>query len=163
MRPLAATLEADATPAFLSRVSQMPLRAGLRAGLVAAAATAGVVAGFGMRRGDWSVAFAALAADLLAPGGGLPRWLLVLLGGTVHAGVLVLWGQMFALLAHGRALATVVGAALVVTLLAALAAAPLVPAAAGAIRYAGLTLPHAWLALALMAAGFVTGRALSST
>lgn len=136
---------------------------GIRAGLVAAAATAGAVAGFGLRRGDWSNAFVTLATNTVVgvAGSDLPRTVVLLAGLGVHVAIMVTWGLLFAALSRRRALPGTIGIAILVTLAAALAAAPLVPAAVGAIRLGGLTVPHVWLSLALMSAGFVTGRALS--
>jgi hypothetical protein len=141
----------------------MRLRAGVRAGLVAAAATAGAIIGFGIRHNDWLGPFASLGQQMLQSFGvaAPTRFLTSVTGLVVHASWMLVWGVTFAALAHRRSPAA---AALLAVLIAvgAMFISRLIPAAFGALRFAALPGVQAALYLALIAAGFVTGRALSA-
>ena len=75
---------------------------------------------------------------------------------------MVIWGIAFASLAHRKTPPLSALFAVVVALGAALAARFLSPAAMGAVKFTTLPAAQAALCVALMSAGFVTGRALSS-
>lgn len=74
---------------------------------------------------------------------------------------MVVWGIIFAALAHRKDTPATVLFAVAVPVVAALAARSLVPAALGAVTFANMPGAQAVLCVALMCAGFVTGRALS--
>jgi hypothetical protein len=136
---------------------------GVRAGLVAAAATAGAIIGFGIRHNDWLGPFASLGAEVTSGFGVTdpPRFLASTVGFTAHLSWMVIWGIAFAALSHRKTTPLSALFAVVVPLGAALAAWNLVPAAMGAVKFATMPATQAVLCLALMSAGFVTGRALS--
>ena len=75
---------------------------------------------------------------------------------------MVIWGIAFAALAHRKSTPLSAMFAVVVPLGAALAARYLVPSAMGAVTFATMPAAQAVLCVALMSAGFVTGRAMSS-
>ena len=136
---------------------------GVRAGLVAAAATAGAIIGFGIRHNDWLGPFASLGAEITSRFGVTdpPRILASTAGVTAHLSWMVLWGLAFAALAHRKTTSLSALFAVVVPIGAALAARYLVPAAMGAVTFATMPAAQAALCVALMSAGFVTGRAFS--
>ena len=136
---------------------------GVRAGLVAAAATAGAIIGFGIRHNDWLGPFASLGAEITTSFGVTdpPRFLASTAGLTAHLSWMVIWGIAFAALAHRKTASWSVLFAVVIPLGAALAARYLVPAAMGAVTFTTMPAVQAVLCVALMSAGFVTGRALS--
>ena len=136
---------------------------GVRAGLVAAAATAGAIIGFGIRHNDWLGPFASLGAEITTSFGVTdpPRFLATAAGLTAHLSWMVLWGIAFAALAHRKTTSLSALFAVVVPIGAAVAARYLAPAAMGAVTFATMPAVQAALCVALMAAGFVTGRALS--
>jgi hypothetical protein len=144
-------------PAMLSPRS----RTGVRAGLVAAAATAGAIAGFALRHGDWSSPFAILGQDVLFFFGvtGAPAALAVGVGVTGHMAWMVLWGLVFALVAWRRAFAPTLVAAFVIAAGTALLARSMIPAAMGAVGFSALPAVQVALCIVLMTAGFVTGKA----
>lgn len=149
---------------FYSRVLSSRIRVGVRAGLVAAAATAGAIIGFGIRHNDWSGPFVSLGVQLMH-GFGItdpPRFLTVTVGTVAHLSWMVLWGITFAALAHRRSPAISAAFAVLVGICATLVAWALIPAALGAVTFAGMPGVQAALCLVLMCAGLVTGRALSS-
>lgn len=74
---------------------------------------------------------------------------------------MVIWGMAFAALSYRRNTPLSALFAVVVSLGAALTAWYLVPAALGAVKFATMPAAQAVLYLALMTAGFLTGRALS--
>ena len=139
------------------------IRAGVRAGLVAAAATAGAIIGFGIRHGDWVGPFTSLGTQVTQGLGvtGLPRSLATVAGLVAHASWMVIWGITFAALSHQKTPVVSAIIAALVGVVAALAAASLVPAALGAVRFAMMPGVQAALCVALMSAGLVMGRALS--
>ena len=139
------------------------IRVGVRAGFVAAAATAGAIIGFGLRHNDWLGPFASLGAAVTA-GFGLvnpPHLLASTAGVTAHLAWMVIWGIAFAALAYRKTTPSSALFAVLVAIGAALAARYLVPAALGAVSFAGMPAAQAVLCVALMSAGFVTGLALS--
>ena len=140
------------------------IRAGVRAGLVAAAATAGAIIGFGIRHNDWAGPFASLGQQVIEGLGvtAPSRFLTSATGMVAHASWMMIWGITFAALAHRR---TPVLSALIAVLVAVGAmfiARGLIPPAMGALRFAAIPGVQAGLCLALMAAGLVTGRALTT-
>jgi hypothetical protein len=84
-------------------------------------------------------------------------------GVAAHVGWMVLWGIAFATLANKRTIARTALVALLIGAGAALIARFLIPAAMGAVRFAGLPGIQAALCVALMTVGLVTGRALAGT
>jgi len=133
--------------------------------LVSAAATAGAIVGFGIRHGDWSGPFVSLGTQVMRGFGvtdpsGFMR---SAAGIAAHVGWMVLWGIAFAALANKRTFARTALVALLIGAGAALIARFLIPAAMGAVRFAGLPGIQAALCVALMTVGLVTGRALAST
>lgn len=139
------------------------IRVGVRAGLVAAAATAGAIIGFGIRHNDWLGPFSSLGAAATA-GLGLadPQRVVASLAGLIsHVAWMVIWGIAFAALSHRKTAALSALFAVMVPVGAALAARYLVPAAMGAVTFAGMPAVQAMLCVALMSGGFVTGLALS--
>ena len=137
---------------------------GVRAGLVAAAATAGAIIGFGIRHNDWLGPFASLGAEVTASIGVTdpPRFIAAAAGITAHLSWMVIWGIAFAALADRKTASLSALFAVFISLGAALAARFLVPAALGAVTFATMPATQAALCVALMSAGFVTARALSS-
>ncbi len=75
---------------------------------------------------------------------------------------MVIWGIAFAAVAHRKTPPVSALVAVVVAIAAALIARFMSPAAMGAVRFTALPATQAALCVALMSAGFVTGRALSS-
>lgn len=130
---------------------------------MASAATAGAIIGFGIRHNDWLGPFASFGEQIIAGFGVTdpPRLLVVATGLAAHLSWMVIWGIAFAALAHQKtppmaalfAVAVAIGAALIARFMA--------PAAMGAVRFTTLPAIQAALSVALMSAGFVTGRALS--
>jgi hypothetical protein len=133
--------------------------------LISAAATAGAVTGFGIRHGDWSGPFASLGTQVMQGFGvaDAPRFASSAAGVAAHVGWMVLWGIAFAAMASRRTPATAVSMALLVGTGAALVARFQIPAAMGAVRFAGLPGTQVVLCVALMIAGLVTGRVLATT
>ena len=78
-----------------------------------------------------------------------------------HVAWMILWGIAFAAMAHRKTSPVVLLLAVLVGAGAALAARSVMPAALGAIRFAGMPGTQAVLCVALMTVGLVTGRALS--
>ena len=78
-----------------------------------------------------------------------------------HLSWMVIWGIAFSALAHRKTASLSALFAVVIPLGAALAARYLIPAALGAVTFATMPAAQAVLCVALMSAGFVTGRALS--
>ena len=149
---------------FLSPVPSTRIRAGVRAGLVAAAATAGAITGFGIRHHDWGGPFVSLGTRLmqgfgvLSPSGFVPS----AAGVVVHVGWMVLWGILFAALAHRKGRGATVLVAVLIGVAAALTARSFMPGALGAVSFAPLSGIQWALCVVLMTAGLGTGRALSS-
>jgi hypothetical protein len=141
------------------------IRTGVRAGLISAAATAGAVIGFGIRHGDWSGPFVSLGTQVMRGFGvtDVTQFIPLAAGVAAHVGWMVLWGIAFAAMANKRTLAITVSMALLVGAGAALIARFLIPAAMGAVWFAGLPGTQAVLCVALMTAGLVTGRVLATT
>jgi hypothetical protein len=81
-------------------------------------------------------------------------------GLAAHTAWMIAWGVLFAVIADRKPTRTVVVLAIAIGVAAALAARTVVPAAMGAVRFAGLPGAQGMLCLALMSAGMVTGRAL---
>jgi hypothetical protein len=150
---------------FLSHVLSPRIRAGIRSGLVSAAATAGAIVGFGIRHDDWSGPFVSLGRQFTQGFGlgNLPTLLSSVAGVVLHAGWMVLWGVVFAVVSHRKSLGTAALLAIAVGAVAALTARSLIPAALGAIRFAAMPGIQAALCVALLTAGLVTGRALAGT
>jgi hypothetical protein len=131
--------------------------------MIAAAATAGAIIGFGVRHNDWSGPFQSLGDQvLLGLGVSSPTLgLSTMTGIAAHLAWMIVWGIAFIVLAHRKTSALVLLVALLVGSVAVLAARTVVPAATGALSFAGMPGIQAALCVALMIAGFVTGRALS--
>ena len=160
-----ASLEWVTLRRFLSDVFSPRIHAGVRAGLVSAAATAGAIIGFGLRHGDWSGPFVSLGTQVIRGFGvsGAPMFLPSAAGAAAHIGWMVLWGIAFAAIANKRTPAITVSMALLIGAAAALIARFLIPAAMGAVRFAGLPRPQAVLCVALMTAGLLAGRVLAAS
>ena len=91
-----------------------------------------------------------------------PGFLPPLAGIAAHVSWMVIWGITFAALSHQKTPAVSAVIAVLVGAGAALTAGFLEPAAMGAVTFAVMPGVQAALCLALMSAGLVTGRALSS-
>jgi hypothetical protein len=74
---------------------------------------------------------------------------------------MLLWGVVFAAIAHRKSFGMATVLAISVGAIAALTARLLIPAALGAIRFAALPGTQAVLCVALLTVGLVTGRALA--
>lgn len=141
------------------------IRAGVGAGLISAAATAGAIIGFGIRHGDWSGSFVSLGTQVMQgfgvtdPSG----FIRSAAGVAAHVGWMVLWGIAFVAMSNKRTTAFTAFVALLIGSGSSLIASYLIPAAMGAVRFAGLPSIQAALCVALMSVGLVTGRALAST
>lgn len=85
------------------------------------------------------------------------------IGIVAHLSWMVLWGITFAALAHRKTPAISAAFAVLVGIGAALVAWTLIPAALGAVKFAAMPGVQAGLCLALMCAGLMTGRALSTS
>lgn len=158
-------MSATNSAASLARGFSPRIRAGVGAGLVSASATAGAIIGFGIRHGDWSGPFVSLGTQVLQgfgvtdPSGFIPS----AAGAAAHVGWMVLWGIVYVAMANKRPPVITVASALLIGAGAALIAHFLIPAAMGAVRFAGLPSIQAALCVGLMSVGLVTGRALAST
>ncbi len=137
---------------------------GVRAGLLSAAATAGALAGFGMRHGDPSGPFAMLGDRVLASLGAMgPGATTAMVAGVAaHAAWMIAWGLCFATLAHRRPFVTTVTIAALLALLSLLFARSWVPSAMGAVGLAPIPRAQVILCVLLMAAGFLAGRVSTS-
>lgn len=139
------------------------IRAGVRAGLIAAAATGGAIIGFALRHNDWAGPFVRLGSRVLQGFGvaDAPRFVPVAAGLAAHVSWMVIWGIVFATMSQRKTPAGSVLVALLVGVGATMLARSFVPMAMGAATFAALPGIQAALCFALMAAGLVTGRALS--
>lgn len=159
-----ASLERLPLHRFLSGVLSPRIQAGVQAGLVSAAATAGAVIGFGVRHGDWSGPFVSLGSQVIRGFGAADatQFMPLAVGVAAHVGWMVLWGIAFATMANTRTRAITLLMAFLVGTGAALIARFLIPAAMGAVWFAGLPGTQAALCIVLMTAGLVTGRVLAT-
>lgn len=133
--------------------------------MISAAATAGAVTGFGIRHGDWLGPFVSLGTQVMRGFGvtEAPQSIPSLAGVAAHVGWMVLWGIAFATMATKRTPLIAALMALLVGTGAALIARFLIPAATGAVRFAGLPGTQVLLCVVLMTMGFMTGRVLATT
>jgi hypothetical protein len=93
---------------------------------------------------------------------GVPQSIPVVTGIAAHVAWMIVWGVIFAIAADRKPTRTVVVFAIAIGVAAALIARTVIPAAMGAVRFAALPGAQGMLCLALMSAGLLTGRALSS-
>lgn len=134
---------------------------GVRAGLLSAAATAGAVAGFGMRHGDPSGPFIMLGGQVQSSLGAsaMGTTAAMLIGVLAHAAWMIAWGLCFAAVTHRGSFVTRVTIAGLLGLLSLLTARSLVRPAMGVVGFAAMPPAQVILCVLLMSAGFIVGRA----